>query len=143
MNGRDFLDTARHLAGLAGEANHRSAVSRASYAAFHAARDLVTSLRFRTPRADRAHNYLYVRLNNCGDARVPNAAFLLNKLRGLRNHADYDVGPSLAQADAVKLVADADRIVQALDSLTPAERVQITSGIKQYEQQIGDVTWTP
>jgi uncharacterized protein (UPF0332 family) len=143
MNGRDFLDTARHLAGLGGEANHRSAVSRAYYAAFHAARDLVTSLRFWKPRADRAHNYLYVRLNNFGEVQVQSGAFLLNKLRGLRNQADYDIGQPLSQADAVKSVRDADRILQAFDSLIPAQRVQITSAIKQYEQQIGDVTWMP
>src|SRR5438046_9760214 len=109
MNGRDFLDTARHLASRGGEADGRSAVSRAYYSTFHAARDLLTALRFRTPRADRAHNYLYVRLNNCGEPRVENAAFLLNKLRGRRNHADYDVGGAFYLADVAQSVVVARR----------------------------------
>src|SRR3954471_9859521 len=93
----------------------------AYYAAFHVARDLLTALGFQTPRADRAHNYLYVRLNNCSDPRVEHAAFLLNKLRGLRNHADYDVHLPFVRADVAKTIADADRILQTLDGLTPAE----------------------
>jgi uncharacterized protein (UPF0332 family) len=64
MNGRDFLPAARRMATSSDEADWRSAASRAYYAAFHAARDLLSALRFRTPRADRAHNYLYARLNN-------------------------------------------------------------------------------
>ena len=36
MNGRDFLAVARALAAGTTEAEHRSAVSRAYYAAFHA-----------------------------------------------------------------------------------------------------------
>src|SRR4051812_2866511 len=74
MNGRDFLSSARRLAAGPDEADWRSAVSRAYYAAFHAARDLLADLRFRTPRADRAHNYLYVRLNNCGEPSTQDAA---------------------------------------------------------------------
>ena len=126
MNGRDFLDTARHLAGRNGEADRRSAVSRAYYAVFHAARDLLTALRFQTPRADKAHNYLYVRLNNCGERRVEDAAFRLDNLRGLRNQADYDVRRPLLPNAPADAVADADAILQVLGSLTPAERARIT-----------------
>src|SRR5437899_8019069 len=100
MNGRDFLPTARRLAGSADEADWRSAASRAYYAAFHAARDLLAALRFRTPRADRAHNYLYVRFNNCGAPAVERAASRLHDLRNLRNVADYDVGPPFQAQEA-------------------------------------------
>lgn len=143
MNGRDFLDTARYLAARGTEADCRSAVSRAYYAAFHAARDLLTALRFQVPRADRAHNYLYVRLNNCGDAGVIHTAFLLNKLRGLRNQGDYDVRGPFLIADTLKFLADAEGIVQAFDGLTLAERKPIIDAMKLYEQGIGDVTWHP
>jgi len=60
MNGRDFLPAARRMAASSEEADRRSAASRAYYAAFHATRDQLAALRFRTPRADRAHNYLVV-----------------------------------------------------------------------------------
>jgi uncharacterized protein (UPF0332 family) len=56
MTGRDFLSTARRLAGSGNKSDWRSAVSRAYYAAFHVARDLLAGLRFQPPRADRAHD---------------------------------------------------------------------------------------
>jgi hypothetical protein len=46
-------------------------------------------------------------------------------------------------SDAADAVLDAEQVVQTLDALTPAERVQITDAMKVYEQQIGDVTWHP
>jgi uncharacterized protein (UPF0332 family) len=143
MNGREFLNTARHLASRGNEADGRSSVSRAYYAVFHAARDLLTAQRFRVPRADRAHKYLYFRLNNCGDSRVENAAILLDNLRSLRNEADYDVRrPWIANA-VPDAIADAQNVLQVLDALAPAELIQITDAMKLYEQSIGDVTWQP
>jgi hypothetical protein len=55
MTGRDFLAVARRLVAEPTEADWRTAVSRAYYAAFRVARDLLESLSFRVPRADRAH----------------------------------------------------------------------------------------
>jgi uncharacterized protein (UPF0332 family) len=143
MNGRDFLPAASRLASSPEEADWRSAASRAYYAAFHAARDLLTALSFRTPRADRAHNYLYVRLNNCGEPSVRRAADLLHELRSLRNAADYDVRSPFTAQEARASVTDAGEVLRTLDNLAPAERVQITGAMKVYEQQIGDVTWHP
>ena len=107
MNGRDFLPAARRMAAGTQEADWRSAASRAYYAAFHGARELLAVLRFRTPRADRAHNYLYVRLNNCGSPTVEQAANDLHDLRGLRNVADYDVGRSFAPDEAAGAIDSA------------------------------------
>ena len=59
MNWRDFLVLAGRLGGGAAEAEWRSAVSRAYYAAFHVARLLLSDLKFTIPRADRHINTLY------------------------------------------------------------------------------------
>jgi hypothetical protein len=64
-------------------------------------------------------------------------------LRGLRNQADYDMHRILAPDAVPDAIADAERVLQAFDTLSFSERVQITDGIKHYEQKIGDVTWTP
>src|SRR5437773_9338428 len=138
MNGRDFLAAARRQAASAEEADWRRAASRAYYAAFHVARDLLADLRFRTPRADRAHNYLYVRLNNCSEPQIRDAADLLHDLRSRRNVADYDVRPPFPFQDAATAIADAASILRILNSLTPAERTRTTDAMKLYEQQIGD-----
>jgi hypothetical protein len=103
----------------------------------------LADLRFRTPRADRAHNYLYVRLNNCGETSVRDAADLLHELRGRRNVADYDVRPPFPFPEAATAVTNAAVVIKTLDTLTPAERIRITDAMKKYEQQIGDVTWHP
>jgi hypothetical protein len=90
MNGRDFLPLAVDLAAGSSEAAWRTSISRAYYATFHVARELLRALRFRVPRADKAHNYLYERLNNCGLPIVESAARDLNALRFSRNDADYE-----------------------------------------------------
>jgi uncharacterized protein (UPF0332 family) len=143
MNGRDFLATAGRLAGGSEEPDWRSAASRAYYACFHVARDLLSALRFVAPRADRAHDYLYFRLNNCGHGGVQRTARRLHDLRSLRNRADYDLRQPFVAIVAAGAVATAASILQTLDGLTPAELTQITDAMKVYEQQIGDVTWRP
>jgi hypothetical protein len=60
VTGRDFLAIARQLASGSTEAEWRSAISRAYYATFHVARELLEDLSFAVPRADRAHVYLWL-----------------------------------------------------------------------------------
>ncbi|MFO0811464.1 MAG: HEPN domain-containing protein [Gemmataceae bacterium] len=143
MTGRDFLESAGRLATSPEEADWRNAASRAYYAAFHVARDLLTALRFRVPRADRAHEYLYRRLNNCGHLAAQDAARLLHDLRTLRNRADYDLRLPFDKVDGIDSVDEAEQAIQGLEAVTPAEFTQITDAMKLYEQSVGDVTWQP
>ena len=85
MNGRDFLRSARRLAAGRDEADWRSAVSRAYYAAFHVGRLLLEDLHFTMPRMDKAHSFVYMRLHNCGDLLVATAGKHLGMLRDDRN----------------------------------------------------------
>ena len=145
MDFRDYLKLAATLAAGPAEADWRSAISRAYYAAFHVARELLISLGFRVPRADRAHSYMWLRIANAGAADVTLAGNRLNALRGLRNLADYDSTASMSQASAVNEVKNAKDIIQALDAaaLEPI-RTQITDVMKIHERDIlHDVTWHP
>ena len=113
------------------------------YAAFHAARLLLRDLGFRTPRADQAHAYLWLRLSNCGDPQLQVAGQRLKGLRGERNRADYDIEQALLHADAVAHVQDADQLISLLDTgrVEPV-RTQITNAIRTYERTVlGAVTW--
>jgi uncharacterized protein (UPF0332 family) len=56
--GKDFLILAELWITGTSEAEWRSAVSRAYYAAFHVARQLLRTLGFLVPRGDQAHAYL-------------------------------------------------------------------------------------
>jgi len=100
MKGREFLAVATLLAARATEAEWRSAISRAYYAAFHSAREFLSHLRFHVPAGEQAHAYLWLRLSNTGDPKTDAIGKLLRDLRGRRNNADYDLGRSRSQANA-------------------------------------------
>jgi uncharacterized protein (UPF0332 family) len=145
MNWRDFLPLATRLAAGTTEADWRTAVSRAYYAAFHVARRLLADLRFTVPRADRAHQYLVFRLSNSGEAAVEQAGRDLETLRRLRNRADYDETPVLPQPQASAAVQIAEGIIQALDAAgqDPA-RTRVRDTMIVYERDVlRDVTWQP
>ena len=145
MSWRDFLALATRLAGGTTEAEGRSAVSRAYYAAFHVARQLFADLGFAVPRADRAHQYLTFRLANCGDSVVEQAGRDLETLRRLRNRADYDGTPALTQPQAVAAFRLAEGIVRLLDDARREPvRTLIRDGMIAYERDVlRDVTWRP
>ena len=145
MDARDFHTLAQQLSLAATEAAWRSAVSRAYYAAFHTARQLMEDLGFLVPRADRAHAYLWLRLANCGEPQVGKAGQALNDLRRDRNWADYDLARFLSQTLAQNQSSFAARIIQVLESaaLEPT-RTTITDAMKIYERDVlHDVTWHP
>jgi uncharacterized protein (UPF0332 family) len=145
MNFRDYLPLARSLVTGSTEAEWRTAISRAYYAAFHVARDLLIALGFQVPRADRAHGYLWIRLANSGEAAVQMAGNRLNALRGQRNRADYDQRSSIPVATATNDVQAAEDIIRALDAAAVDPiRSQITTTMRDYERDIlKDVTWQP
>jgi uncharacterized protein (UPF0332 family) len=145
MNGRDFVSVAKDLLAASTEGAWHSAVSRAYYAAFHVARQLLDELGFTVPGGERAHAYLWLRLCNCGDPQVQDAGRRLNTLRGQRNRADYDVRAYVSHPTAVGQVRIAETIIQLLDvaTLEPPRR-QITDAMKIYERDVlKDVTWHP
>lgn len=145
MNWRDFLRLASRMAADSTEADWRTAVSRAYYAAFHVARRLAADLRFTVPRADRAHQYLVFRLSNSGTAVVEQAGRELENLRRLRNRADYDETPAVLHSQAVAAVRVAEGIIQLLDSAQQEPvRTQIRDAMIVYERDVlHDVTWQP
>jgi hypothetical protein len=116
MDEREFLVLARALALEASEAAWCTAFSRAYYAAFHVARRLMQGLGFVVPRADRAHAYLMLRLNNCGDPTTARAGNDLNALRRDRNWADYDLHLPVRQAMVSLRIQLAEQIIQSLDA---------------------------
>src|ERR1700722_599106 len=137
MNFRDYLTVATRLMAGATEADWRSAISRAYYAAFHVGCDLLRTLGFRVPRADRAHAFVWLRLSNSGHPDVNQAGSDLNQFRGERNRADYDARSTFRQATAFGLVGFAHDIIRTLDAaLVDPVRTQITDAIKIYERDV-------
>jgi uncharacterized protein (UPF0332 family) len=143
MNILEFLSLAQMLVADRSEAAWRSAVSRAYYAAFHRARELLEDLSFAVPRGERAHGYLWLRLSNCGDPQLQTAGTGLNSLRQDRNRADYDLQRPMTQANATRSVKAAEFIIQQLaKAATGPDRTLITDAIKVYERDVlQEVTW--
>ncbi len=143
MNPRDFLTLANALAAGTTEAAWRTAISRAYYAAFHTARQLLRDLGLRAPRGDQAHAYLWMRLSNCGDPQLAVACQKLQDLRGKRNEADYDIDVPLPQANAPPRLIAAGHVIQTLASgRVEPTRTRITNSMRTYEQTVlRVVTW--
>jgi uncharacterized protein (UPF0332 family) len=146
MNARDFLQTAWSLLEEDQEAAWRSAVSRAYYAAFHVARQLLMGQGFRVPRADQAHAYLWFRLSNGGQVDVQNAGIQLGFLRQERNKADYDLERAFDPKSASDRVQMATDIIRLLDDLAKEAAIltRVVEAIKDYERNVlREVTWQP
>jgi uncharacterized protein (UPF0332 family) len=133
-----FLDLADDLAVGDNEAAWRTAVSRAYYAAFHAARDFIRKCGFEPPFADRAHAYLIHRLMQSGDAQLDFVGRELSDLRSRRNEADYEIDTEFAQRRASNLVYRATDVVRILEDYAaePALWPGIVAAIQAYERDV-------
>jgi uncharacterized protein (UPF0332 family) len=144
MNPRDFLLVAEDLLEASREADWRTAISRAYYAAYLVAVALFRDASFEVPPDTKGHNHVYVRLNNCGRAEVIEAAVLLRELRDWRNLADYVMHRRLDLRDAIEQVDAAREIIRLLDELkaTPVILAQVVQTMRDYERDVlGDVTF--
>jgi uncharacterized protein (UPF0332 family) len=146
MDPGDFLDVADEWAGGTREAEWRSAVSRAYYAAFDTARQLLQAAGFVVPQAEQAPAYLWLRLANAGHPDIQRAGNDLRSLRRQRNWADYDLDQPLDDATAAHQVLAAADLLQTLQSLraTPVVLAQVVDTMKIYERDVlKQVTWAP
>lgn len=114
---RDFLDLARSLADprIADEARYRSAISRAYYAAHHAACRFLRREGVTLPKTAEAHEIAIREL----ERRNRNAGGHLSRLRQKRTWADYRIESKNARAESEFALAWAKMIVDALDPPPP------------------------
>ncbi len=139
----DLLQLAERWIEAPIEAEWRSAVSRAYYAAFHEARRRLRQLGFEVPRGEGAHAYLSLRLSNCGTPPLQDAGYTLNSLRRERNRADYDIDRVMRQSDGRVQVAAARSTVDTLAVALPvADRNSLVDAIRRYETDVlREPTW--
>jgi uncharacterized protein (UPF0332 family) len=143
MDGTAFLEVAEILIAGETEAEWRSAVSRAYYAAYHVGRTLLLECGFPVTGAD-SHGYVIRRLSNAQFPEVVDAGSALGHLRGYRNRADYDLNKPFEYEQAAELVglaADALNIFQ-ITVKEPSVIAKITDAIKIYERDVlRQVSW--
>lgn len=144
MNARDYLELAGELAGGSREADWRSAVSRAYYAAFHVARNLLVQVGFRPPADAQGHAYLWLRLSNTGHPDLDEVGQHLHNLRQVRGQADYQFDRPFREGLAVVQVDLAFGIIRTLDDLaaTPGVLARVVDAMRGYERDVLlEVTW--
>jgi uncharacterized protein (UPF0332 family) len=146
MDETGFLELADELSTGSRQADWRTAISRAYYAAFHKARTLLRQGGFQVPDAEQAHRYLWLRLSNSDHPDVNKSGANLNHLRSMRNRADYGFDRAIDEATAIEQVGVAMDIVQLLHDLAnePVIRARVVDAIKNYELDVlHEVTWHP
>jgi uncharacterized protein (UPF0332 family) len=144
MDETGFLELADELSTGSRQADWRTASSRAYYAAFHKARTLLQQGGFRVPDAEQAHAYLWRRLSNSGQPDVNDAGARLNRLRSIRNWADYDFDLPMDSQTAIDHVGLATDIIRLLHRLAnePVILTRVIEAIKIYERDVlREVTW--
>jgi uncharacterized protein (UPF0332 family) len=122
MNGREFLPCAVRLFAGTSAADLRSAVSRAYYAAFHAALDFFggCGVMF-SKNSAQAHTKMPDCLDN---TRIPAVIDISTKLRSLRsdrNCADYQMSDAKFEKEenVRHRIEDAEEIIALIDALRP------------------------
>lgn len=121
FNWIEYLNLARRLAGTAenpaDEAELRSAISRAYYAAFIRARNFLRDRDRLTIPTARTHQYVIAQFQNSPDSRRQKLGNRLEILRRYRNQADYeDAVPNLIDKSEEALTLSR-RVISGLDSL--------------------------
>lgn len=91
MQGRAFLNVARHVASRATEEDRRAAVIHAYYALFLECRDALIRWGFRIPRQQSVHSYVRFRFLNATDADLRRIGDFLEDLFRDRSRASYEL----------------------------------------------------
>jgi uncharacterized protein (UPF0332 family) len=141
MDATAFIALAGKLAAApaAEEASYRTAVSRAYYGAFHAARLFLVELGFKPVGNANVHAFVRHYLNGSNHPDASLAAGQLADLQAARNRADYDLdNPDVGRrAYAMVIVERAHRVVSALAKCREDAAIEaIRQGIGEYERKI-------
>ena len=108
------------------ESHHRSAASRAYYAAYHAARALEQHYDLLIGGGGATHQAFLGRLREYRNPAAPDTArsinalgYLLTQMVGVRNVADYEIGSDFSQDNAQENLEQANRVFQKVKGLLP------------------------
>lgn len=122
----DILDCAEHLVKGGKESHFRSAISRAYYSAFHAARetaDLYFPDQHPGTSGRGSHERVIDRLTGSANMTAKGAGYMLIGLKTSRKRADYELADSMDEDDAELAIANARVIQTKLSQCAPSCQV--------------------
>ncbi|MBU9388982.1 hypothetical protein KTE71_15775 [Burkholderia multivorans] len=126
----DFLTCAEAIANGGSEIDHRSAISRAYYSAYHAALE-IADLHFPDHEAHIAkgeHQRLSDRFLKSSNPKARGVAYMLIDLKRSRHRADYALSETIVADDATQGIANARKIHAQLVACAPATPQASVSG---------------
>lgn len=143
MEALEFLTFSGRVVSF-GKAGARSALSRAYYAVFHLAHDLLADVASAPPRNGKSHNLIPIYLKCSTHFDVVGAANLLSDLHSVRIKADYQLrDESVEGVQVARLAVErADRVRLLLDSFRAAcaaepVRQELVDGISKLKGRLG------
>lgn len=117
----DYLALPQNLAGqtivVSEQAKFRSAISRAYYAAFHQATQVLVEKDRLTIPLQNVHKFAIAQFQNHPDPIRQKIGDRLQVLRGYRNQADYESSTSITANTCQESLTLARRIILSIDSL--------------------------
>jgi uncharacterized protein (UPF0332 family) len=139
MNADDFLVLAIKLSASSGEAERRSAVSRAYYGAFHWGHGVVDSCGVTLSKEAVAHKEIARCLQHCGNCDVEAAGRELDSLRSERNAADYHLDdPRFTNPKFIEIQLGISRKIAETIARAPISQIQ--PQIRKYARDIMKLT---
>lgn len=145
MNPVDFVGLAVELSNSRQEARLRTAVSRAYYGAFHAARELLEDCGIGFPPKELfggdVHRKVRFCLANSGDEDAALIANKLSDLRSQRNYADYDLKTLRFSASVPENVRTNTQLaIKMIDVLERCRRepifTQLRANVRSYAHDV-------
>jgi uncharacterized protein (UPF0332 family) len=139
MTGRDFVACAEQFAKGVTEAEHRSAVSRAYYGAFHEALALLHTCGVWLPKTKQVHVKVGYCLRDCGDPDTAKAGRQLDILRSKRKVADYDLDDRrfADSSDARREALRARQVLESFDQCRTKATADFRAKIRSHARLLG------
>ena len=123
-----------------GPAAYRSAISRAYYAAFNVAADVLTGIGHSPGSGDGSHKKVAIYLQQSGDEDLDDAGKSIDQMRTLRNYDDYDMKRlDVEELSNARTTAEMAReTIELLDEFTAdaARREAAADAIARYKIKI-------
>lgn len=137
MNPDEFLDLADRLSKAAGEAERRSAISRAYYGVFHAGRVLIEACDVIVPKSAEGHRVVIWCLKESHDAELETAGRKLDSLRSTRNQADYQLDHrGFADASFIQLEMRRAHAIEEVVRVAMTRMDVFRPAVRDYAQKV-------
>jgi uncharacterized protein (UPF0332 family) len=145
MDPRDFNQVAIDIVVRrppTGPAAYRSAISRAYYATFNVATNVLNGIGHSPGKGDSQHKKVAIYLQQSGDVALETAGRYIDVMRGMRNQADYEMSNATVEtlSTARDMVETARQVIEDLDRFAadPVRERLAADAIAKYKSKINN-----